>query len=378
MVIQSPRIFRLMLLEGIVIKKLLHVIVFLVILASCNPADSVNLPYTGSPQTASSGVPTTAGALGSFSVDMVGVNGHGNMICYTYDGNSADLEGLEIKATISQGSTVVEREIPSQLTDDGRSCFEIVDGYYTDLDPQTGLLTPRDGNMIVQIDIQSPGGNVVENHGQVLVLGEYTQVPLLSNIYFTNWICKANGGWHKGFIAWDFVPYPSSEYPTIVNTPVRAPIEGFLYVFKGARTDNADNYSIIIYSPQTGYLVELSHNADSFYSSEGKWKSLQSLNGEYVQAGDIIARIGEMDLDSGMPHTHMQLMIVPGVDVTADPSSASRLLWDYYLDGEIPEVDFVTANLFIDKSFNSFLKFLPDSVYPCLKFAWGTLQVPVQ
>ena len=316
--------------------------------------------------------------LGKFGAAMVGVNGHGNMICYSYGGDPSDLDGLEIKANISQGSTMMEIEIPSQRIDDGRFCFEMIDGFYTDLDSQTGLLTPKRGNVIVQINISSPDGKTVDNQEQVLDLGEYTQVPLLSNIYSTNWMCRANGDWHKGFVAWDFIPYPSSEYPTIVNTPVRAPIEGFLYVFKGARASNSNNYSIIIYSPQTGYLVDLSHNADSFITLDGERKSLLSLYGEYVHAGDIIARIGEMDSDSGMPHTHMQVMIVPGVDINADPSYTGKLLWDYYLNVENPDVDFVTANLFVDEDFNSFLRNLPNSLNPCMKFSWGTLQLPSQ
>lgn len=315
--------------------------------------------------------------LQSFSCALDGNSSRGAFIGCAYGGDISDLDNLTLAAKISQGAEVMEKNIPLKIGDDGKLTIEMVDGLYEQIDPKTFLLSPKSGDISVALSAASQEGKVVENSRQTLKLGEYVLVPVLGDFYFTNRMCKVNE--HVNEIAWDFVPNPSREYPTIVNTPVRAPIDGYAYVVMGAPTKSGTNFSIMVYSPETGYLIDMTHNASFFVSSEGEVKTLSSLSGTYVHSDDIIAMIGETDSSSGMPHTHISVKIIPSVvDVTDDPSKIANTLWDYIKDSGIPAVDFIGSDLFIDKNFNTYLQNLPNSLNACGNLPWGTLKFPLE
>ena len=352
------------------------------VLAACGkPTPPATATPTSEPAITATYTPTSAPTLapitlGAFSAQLEGVGTNGTMACYTYGGDAKDLEGLTLTANISQGENRIERGIPSQQID-GKTCFEVVDAKYVSVNPADGTLVIPEDKISLEINATSPDGKPIQNNNQTLDLGKYVQFPFLGWIYQTDKACRANE--HIGYMAWDFIPYPTSGYPTIVNTPVLSPADGYIYTIQGADATAGQNYSVVIYSPKTGYLIDLTHNAETFFNSDGKYNSILTLIGQVVKKGDIIAMIGSKDSDSGMPHTHMQILIPPNtVDTSINPSTLSAIFYDYLSKRIVPDIDFIKSGLFLDNTVNNYLANLPNILNACGNFPWGTLSPPAQ
>jgi len=314
--------------------------------------------------------------LADFTGQLAGMGTNGTMACVTYSGDTKDLEGLTLTADISQGSTLVERAIPSEQID-GKTCFEVVDAKYVSVNPEDGTLIIPDSTIKLEIKAASTDGTPFNNSKQTLDLGKYVQFPFLGWIYDTQKVCRASGDSHKGYIAWDFIPYPTSKNTTIINTPVLSPTEGIVYSILGGVTDAGTNASIIIFSPSTGYLIDLTHEANIFISADGKTVLQSKQLGNLTTEGEIVGMIGAKDDASSMPHTHMEIKILPSdIDNSMDPSEIAEMLWGYVLSHNNQEVDFIKSNLFLDQSLNTYLNFLPNSPNACGNLSWGTLDFP--
>ncbi len=365
------------------IKKVVAGFVLLAGLVACTPANSVTpIPTdqpaipTNPPAATSTIAPTATPtlspiALDSFSAQLEGVGSNGTMACFSYAGNLKDLENLTLTANISQGKDLIENNIPSQQIE-GKTCFEVVDARYVTVNPDDGTLIIPDSPVMLEINATSTVEREVANSKQTLDLGSYIQFPFLSWIYDTTKVCKINE--HKGYIDWDFIPYPSSEYPTIIGTKILSPTEGYAFaVSLPSETGSITYNSIVIYSTETGFLIDLTHVSDTFFDSHGKYKSITELIGTSIFSGDTIARIGPKDDHSGIPHTHMQISI-PTINI--DASSNPFEIWEYTASHNVPDIDFIKSRLFLDDSINSYLSNLPNNLTACSNFTWGTLSTP--
>lgn len=333
------------------------------------------------PTVAPTETPTqTPWILGTFSAQMEGVlpgaETHGTKACITYDGDAADLDNLVLTAKFTRGTRIIERGIPAEQVGE-KTCFEMVDARYVSVNPDDGTLIIPDTAIKLEINATSPDGRAIQNNNQTIDLGKYVQFPFLRWIYETQKVCRANE--HVEYLAWDFVPYPTSESPTVVNTPILSPAEGYIYTMMGNNTQTGLNYSVMVYSPTTGYLIDFTHNANIFVTSEGNILPLPNQNGKFIMASDIIAMIGPKDSDSGMPHTHMEIKIPsPGFDMSLDASELSSIFWNNILDHNNKNIDFIKSNLFLDGGVNSYLSNLPNNASACGNFTWGTLLAPPQ
>jgi len=348
--------------------------------ATSTPSEEPAITATYTPSASPTYTPTSAPTLapitlGAFSAKLEGIGTNGTMACYTYGGDAADLEKLTLTANISQGTKLVEKAIPSQQID-GKTCFEVVDAKYVSVNPDDGTLVIPEDKVSLELNATSTDGRAVTNSKQAVDLGKYVQFPFLGWIYQTDKVCKNNA--HEN-MAWDFVPYPTSENPTIVNTPLLSPTNGIAYVVSVPSEKNSgiSANSVMVYSPTTGFLIDLTHDADTFFDSDGRYKFLFSLNGQKVNMENIIARIGAKDDYSGIPHTHMQILIPPdAIDVSADLSKISSDFYDYVTEHIVPNVDFIQSHLFLDESINNYLISLPNSANACGNLPWGTLSMP--
>jgi hypothetical protein len=108
--------------------------------------------------------------LSNFDSQMEDVGEHGNMACIIYQGNQSDLEGLTIKADISQGDKVLDANVPIESIE-GQNCFEMVDAKYNVREP-------------VLLDVKVSGGNkAIENNGQKVVLGNFIYYPFINSLF---------------------------------------------------------------------------------------------------------------------------------------------------------------------------------------------------
>lgn len=371
-------------------------LLFLVILSACGPASTpestATLTATNTPRPTVTPTATLEPVvLADFSAQLEGVGSHGGMACYTYTGDPADLEKVVLTADFLLGSTPMEQDIPLEVVDE-KNCFELVDAKYVTVDPEDGTLKTLPGAITLKIHASFPGFVPVEddftesedelqpviNNDQRLDLGKYVQFPFMGWIYNTTQVCKVNAHIYDGnrYMAWDFVPYPTAEFPTIINTSLLSPVDGYIYSSGGADTQYGSNTGLLIFSPATGFFISLVHNAPLFITPENYFISTFDWKGNPVLGGNTIAMIGPKDADSGMPHTHMQVLIPPEEVDLENPDEAINTFLSRFYGTSIPYIDFVGSQLFLDPAINNYLLNLPNSAEACGHFPWGTLTVP--
>jgi hypothetical protein len=317
------------------------------------------------------------------------------MVCYTYNGNPQDLDGLALTADISRAGRKIELDIPAELID-GENCFELTDAKYVSVSPDA-----EGGRLIIS---EEPVGVIItasselkqlSNNQQTLDLGKYVQFPFLEWIYPEGVIAGCTDNYHTRedpatkeeipFPAWDFIPKPSVEYPTLVGTPVLAPVDGIAYVFTMVREEElvkyTKNISIMIYSPDTGYLIDLTHEYE-LVDLAGKWTMLEEFSGKEVSASEKVGIIGPTDYMSGVPHNHMHIIVPPQpVILINDPQELARRFYtNISTIGAIvvPSIDFLKENLFINQNLNDQLNSLGNSLTNCMGYPQGRITVQPQ
>lgn len=329
--------------------------------------------------------------LADFSAELKGKGVHGGMVCYSYAGDAKDLEGLTLLADISRDGKAIEKKIsPEQI--DGENCFEITDANYLSVSPNAegGRLLIPEEPLSVKITAAQEG-RVLSNNAQTIDLGKYVQFPFLQWIYPEGVKAGCTDNYHFRenpntkekipYPAWDFIPKPSNEYPTLVGTPVLAPVDGIAYVFSinsGEETDPIKINAITIYTYDTGFLVNLTHE-HGLALQDGKWIMINELLGREVSAGEEIGIIGPKDSASTMPHTHVQTLIPKErLDFSKEPLRLNELILNYFTDINVPNIDFLKERLFVDEALNDRFNNMPNTNSACQTYAWGEVVIPQQ
>jgi len=326
----------------------------------------------------------TVPVLQDFSASLMGKGTHGTVLCVQYQGRSADLAGLTLQATISRAGEVIESGITAE-TMAGDTCFEMVDAKYvstsSNIEGESLVISPQPLTLSLQAFLSD--GQQPANGDQTLLLGPYVQFP------FLNWIfpesarpaCVAGGHTREGvfYPAWDIIPEPSIENPTLVGTPVLAPVDGTAYVWllpngePGRRFDTVN--AVLIYSEATGFAVDLTHEADVFYDGS-QWRMITTLNGQPVSAGTQIGVIGPKDHASSIPHTHLQVFIPP--EPPSGKPDANRFLYVASTANSTGNIDAIKQGLFLDAKLNEELLALSGQFLRCENYPWGELEIPQQ
>lgn len=244
-------------------------------------------------------------------------------MCITYDGDQGDLEGLILTGSTKRKGAYLESNIPLEEVE-GESCFELVDANYVSVtsNAKGGRLIFSEDPLSIKINAASEDRELTNNE-QTIDLGQYIQFPFLEWIYPEGNEAGCAENYHSRedpvtneeipYPAWDFIPKPTDEYPTIVGTPVLAPVSGISYYYivnSAVETNTTPVNTIRIYSSDTGFLVNLTHEY-ALVELDGKWTMLEEFNGKDVTAGQQIGIIGPQDWASTMPHTHLQVLIPP-------------------------------------------------------------------
>ena len=335
-------------------------------------------------------------ALAEFSAELKGKGVHGGMVCYSYAGDAKDLEGLTLLVDISRDGKAIEKNIsPEQI--DGENCFEITDASYLSVSPNAegGRLLIPEEPLSVKITAAQEG-RVLSNNAQTIDLGKYVQFPFLQWIYPEEAELGCISNMHSRedpntkekipYPAWDFIPKPSNEYPTIVGTPVLAPVSGVFY-FNSVPSEDETNpvqvNAIMIFSSDTGFLINPTHQYELVKLNE-MWIPLNEFVGKEVIAGEQIGIIGPKDWASTIPHTHLQILIPPyPVDLTKEPDKLGDDLYRYLTDIAFPNIDFLKERLFLDEALNDRLNSMPNvakvpSADVCQSYPWGEVVIPQQ
>ncbi|MEL7646251.1 MAG: hypothetical protein AAGU04_08310, partial [Anaerolineaceae bacterium] len=212
----------------------------------------------------------TSGILQGFTAALAGKDTHGTVACVQYEGRQADLEGLLLQATLSRAGETIEAGIPAENLA-GDTCFELTDAKYISVssDLEGGALFIPSEPLTLTIDALLPDGQSVQNGSQTLALGPYVQFPFLRWIFpeEVQPACIADGHTRNGvfYPAWDIIPQPSDSYPTLVGTPLLAPVDGTAYVWLLPNEDPSQRFdtvnALLLYSQDTGFVVDLTHAA---------------------------------------------------------------------------------------------------------------------
>lgn len=324
--------------------------------------------------------------LGNFSAALKSKGVHGGMVCITYEGNPTDLLGVSLKAFITRQDKYIEFGIPLEEVD-GEMCFEITDSKYLSVSDNVegGRLIIPDDLLTLRITAESEVAREIYNNNQEIALGKYEQFPFMGWIYpeGVQAGCVADSHYRIDpftnrevfYPAWDMIPEPTDEYPTIVGTPVLAPVDGIYYVYNIPSEDEESPFgfnAIMIYSPDTGYLVNLTHEFD-LMEKDGKWIMLEELTGKAVKAGEQIGIIGPKDWGSGIPHTHVQVT-VSWVDILR--TNSPETIYGYLTNINHPNIDFLKEELFLDEDLNSALSNPTNTLSTCQNYPWGEVVIP--
>ncbi len=324
--------------------------------------------------------------LGNFSAELKGKGVHGGMVCITYDGQPVDLFGLSLKAFITRQDKYLDFGIPMEEID-GEMCFEITDSKYLSVSANAdgGRLIIPEEPLTIRLTAESEGERVILNNNQEIALGKYVQFPFMAWIYpeGVQAGCVADSHYRIDpytnkevfYPAWDMIPEPTREYPTIVGTPVLAPVDGIFYVYSIPSEDKENPFgfnAIMIYSEDTGFLINLTHEYD-LLMKDGKWIMLEELSGKAVREGEQIGMIGPKDWGSGIPHTHVQVT-VSWVDILR--TNSPETIYGYLTNINHPNVDFLMEDLFIDEDLNHALNNPTNGFSTCQNYPWGEIDIP--
>ena len=323
-------------------------------------------------------------SLQGFSAALAGKGNHGTVVCARYQGRRADLQGVSLLATVSRAGEIIEEGISAEILD-GETCFELTDAKYVSVSSNSegGSLVISAEPLSLRIEAYFSDGRQPFNGSQDLLLGPYLQFPFLSWIFpaAVRPACVAGGHTREGIFypAWDIIPEPSQNYPTLIGTPVLAPVDGTAYVWLLPNEDPAQRFdtvnAVIIYSDDTGFAVDLTHEADVYFDGS-QWQMLKTLNGQQVSAGTQIGVIGPKDHASSIPHTHLQVFIPPQAP-TGKPDD-NKALYTASTKSSTANVDAIKQNLFLDANLNSDLLALSGQSLRCAEYPWGELLIPQQ
>jgi len=366
-------------------RRIIHLLaVLLILLSACKPFAVPSLTPTSYTAATSSAVPSLV--LGNFSAVLKSKGVHGGMACYTYDGNPEDLEGVTLTARFLRGEVIIEKRIPSEIVD-GENCFEMTDAKYLSISPneEGGRINISDQPLSIRIDARVEDNREISNNYQTLDLGRYIQFPFLGWIFPEDSApgCLAGGHKREGvhYPAWDLISEPTENYPAIVGTPVLAPVDGFFYLTSFSKDDDPHQKvnTVMIYSPDTGFLVDLTHMYE-LVNLDGEWIMLEELVGKEVSAGEQIGVIAPKDFVSTVPHAHLQILVPP------KPINNNRRLttgemneiYVYLIDNKVPNLDFIAEKMFLDENLNDKLVNLSSTKKTCEITEWGEISFPQQ
>ncbi len=326
----------------------------------------------------------TTRKLQTFSAALTGKGTHGTVVCVQYQGKHSDLEDLRLQASLSRAGETIETGVPAEDIE-GDTCFELTDAKYLSVSSNLeggALLIPSEP-LTLSIEALSPEGEPTQNGSQTLALGPYVQFPFLRWIFpdEVEPACVADGHARNGvfYPAWDIIPEPSSIYPTLVGTPLLAPVDGTIYIWllpnedPGQRFDTVN--AVMIYSPDTGFVVDLTHAAD-IYPDGSRWTMLKLLNGQAVSAGSQVGVIGPKDHASSIPHAHLQLFVPPETPTNQPDDNQELYVASTALS--TANVDAIKEKLFLSAGMNEKLLSLASQSLRCENYPWGELVVPQQ
>lgn len=363
----------------------IYILIFLLILlAACTPAAvPVITPNQTDPSKTSELPPLT---LAEFSTELKSKGVHGAMVCYTYNGDPDELSGLTLTARFLRGDEIIEKRIPAEVVE-GESCFEMTDASYLTISPnqEGGRLIIPDQALTVRIDAKSENGQEIINNYQSIALGKYVQFPFLGWIFPEESApgCLAGGHVRDGmhYPAWDFIPSPTDEHPKVVGTPVLAPVDGFFYLTSFSKDENPHEKvnTVMIYSPDTGFLVNLTHVYE-LVLQDGEWQLLDDFVGKEVSAGEQVGMIAPRDFVSTVPHTHLQILIPPNPINTSRALTPGEMneIYVHLIDNNIANLDFIAEEMFLDPKLNEELIALSADKSACEIDEWGEITFPQQ
>ncbi len=322
--------------------------------------------------------------LQSFTAALTGKGTHGTVVCVHYQGKSSDLKGLLLQASLSRAGETIEADIPVEEME-GDTCFELTDARYVSVSSnlEGGALIIPSEPLTLTLQALSPEGEAIPNSLQTLELGPYLQFPFLRWIFSEEVkpACVADGHTRDGvfYPAWDIIPEPSHQYPTLVGTPLLAPVDGTAYVWLLPNEDPAQRFdtvnALLIYSEDTGFVVDLTHAADIYFDGS-QWTMLKQLNGQELSAGTQVGIIGPKDHASSIPHAHLQVFIPPEAPTGQDDDN--RALYVASTTLSTANVDAIKEKLFLDPDMNETLLSLASQFLRCEDYPWGELLVPQQ
>jgi hypothetical protein len=302
------------------------ILLLAILLASCVPVPTRAPTNTPTPQPTETSTPEPTRTpeplvLGAVNPYLVGIGEHGAMVCVKLD-NQQQIEGLVIKANISQTGKILDRDVISEKTETNGTCFEILDAKYIPGQPVS-----------IEINAISPGirikdGTQITNLGEYGVInpdGNWDHYPFLKYIYPDELGLQivelyrygnVNDGFHPAI---DFTPFVSSTYKTLKDVPVSSPVSGKVFQ---VGMDNPDQTgwqrvnNIIVESQYTGWLITLGHLAyqtpgngllTDYCSGSGSNNTWTNCTKTFFHAGQHIGFINVSPLDpwAGVPHIHI-------------------------------------------------------------------------
>lgn len=315
-------------------------------LASCVQAANVVSTETAAPTQTPTSIPPTPTitplptlSLSQFTPIIAGVATHGNMACLNYQGNTEDLDKVSLKAYFSQDSKSIENSVSSEIID-GKTCFEMVDAKYQ---PEIS----------VSVIIKSTSDSFyIENGEQTFDLGGYAVVPFLQWIYPT--ALSRVSPYTKSHLSWDFQPKTNEQYSQVADVPLLSPVSGcVIWITRDVPRNgkNLDINNIEIYSPQTGYIIQLGHSSDIGFV-DGQQVDLSKIKGNVYEPGEQISFLGPLDEGSGYPHTHMSVGVPPfSINCKTDDYKVVDAInkMQVMFDSKFGHIDFVKVQyMFLD------------------------------
>lgn len=205
----------------------------------------------------------------------------------------------------------------------------------------------------VSIEIKASSANLLlENADQTFNLGPYKVVPFLEWIYPTR--VNQDNRYTLEHLSWDFQPKTNNQYLSVSDVPLLSPVKGcIILVNRDVPRDgkSIDVNNIEIYSPQTGYIIQLGHSSDTGFVN-GKEVDLSQIFRKEFKPGEQISYLGPLDEGSGYPHTHMSVGVPPFEISCTSPISLiidaiNKMQVPY--DGTYGHIDFVEdMYLFLD------------------------------
>ncbi len=254
--------------------------------------------FTLEPTATYTATPTPLPELAGFEAEVMGDEDRGAYLLLNYLGEPSDLEGLTFAIQVkfkNRRADGFRIENPEANLD-----LELLDSKYTTIDDNKSIFGPID----ILVNVYAADGD----DSQVLVDKVEMQAEqrepyrFIHNIFPNNLHIEVTTYFHDEHKAIDLITSTNSVYPFRSDIPVNSPVSG-LIVKSGLITGWGKQNKIIIWDPETGYIVALVH-VDQ-YTQEGK--SIASLP-RSIEAGTPLSFIGPQDYRSTGQHIHMEVL----------------------------------------------------------------------